>query len=224
VIIYNTFLMFLFIVFLLVNQAHAHSWLDCLSHDYNVALANGLKNDWQFSAAKTHGVCDGYPRNYAPRDERLTNEINTKPLFYRDMGNGNTPICVNQSKASYTGWRKMLSAKPGDTIYMGYIEDGHLSKSFEGVDTTITIYYRKDRNELKTVGDLQDIAAKVSFDDGKMCGEPTNRQGQKNGRTNKPCVQSFVIPQLCPGVHSFMWYWNSKSQAAYYSCFDVNII
>jgi hypothetical protein len=211
---------------LFVQQVVAHSWLDCLSHDPNVAGAVGLQNDWVFSAARTKGVCEGYARNYAVRDERLTNEINTKPLFYRDLPNKATPVCVGQSRDSYGGWRRMLSAKPGDTIYMGYTEDGHLSKTFEGVGTTIAIFFKRNRDEIKTVADLQDVAAEVPFDDGKMCGEPRDRQGNLNGRTGRPCVQSFKVPtNLCPGIHSFMWYWNSKgTQTAFYSCFDVNVV
>lgn len=208
-----------------ITFAAGHSWLDCLSPDPNVAGANGLKNDWVFSAANVYGVCDGYPRNYAPRNEGFTNEVNTKELFYVNMKNADFPVCVGQARSSYGGKRRMLKASPGTVIYMGYTENGHLTKLLEGVGTFITIYYRSDEQEISKVRDLSEIAAMVPFDDGKMCGEVSDRSGKPTGRTGRPCVQSFKIPEgLCPGVvYSFMWYWNQKGQAGYYSCFDVLI-
>jgi hypothetical protein len=217
-------IVFLQLIFL--QYVSAHSWLDCLSPTYNVAGSIGLQNDWQYSAARTHGSCDGYPRNYAPRDLYNTNEINTKQILYTNMKNPNYPICAGQSRSSYVDWRHMLTSKPGQTIYMGYTENGHLSKTFDGVGTNITIYYRSDGGEVKTVSDMlnSNIAGQVDFDDGKMCGEPSDSKGRRNGRTGRPCVQSFVVPKLCPGIYSFVWWWPEKGLSGFYSCFDIKVV
>ena len=58
------------------------------------------------------------------------------------MSNPDTPLCVDQTRDSYNDIFRMLQASPGDEIYFGYTENGHLSKTFEGIDTTIKIYYK----------------------------------------------------------------------------------
>jgi hypothetical protein len=216
------------LIFALVNSVAAHSWLDILSPDFNVAQANGLKNDWVFSAKNTKGV-GAYARNYETRDSPKTNEINTRQLQDSTLKNPNTEICGGQTRGSYAGfggpdWRHMLKAKPGDKIYFGYTENGHLSKSFEGVGTNIVIYWLSNGNEIKKVGDLTQVVAEINFDDGRMCGESTNRQGQKNGRTGKPCVGSFTVPNPPKsGIYSFVWFWDEKIPAYYHNCFDIEI-
>lgn len=214
------------LLLILFKGINAHSWLDCLSHSSEVAGAYGYYNDWVYNAANVQGVCDGYPRNYSPRNEVLTNEINTKELLYSEMNNLDTPLCIDQTRDSYNDLFHMLQASPGDEIYFGYTENGHLSKTFEGVDTTIKIYYKPDQQEISTVRDFDsfEIAGEISFDDGNKCGEPTYSDGRLNGRSGKPCLASFIVPDLCPGTYSFMWYWNSKSLGAYYSCFDVEVL
>lgn len=201
----------------------AHSWLDCLDKNPDVARAKAPGADG------AQGSCGGYPRYYPSRADPNIGLNHVNGGFTRQFHFGeDVELCPEQPGADYAtapGWRHMLSAAPGEQIFFGYTSNGHVAKDFFGVGTTVDIWYAP-QGTIATVGDLSrsTLVASPPFPDG-VCGEQIDSHGQATGLAgiNVPCVQSFTVPDAPDGVYSFIWYWKDTTGSVYWSCFDVQI-
>lgn len=215
-----------------VNFVDAHSWLDILSTDFNVASANGYNNDWVYRAAYTKGI-GSYVMNYATRDQFNVNEVNTHEILDKYLNNPNTQLCKDQYRSSYNKfggpeWRNLGWFRSGETIYFGYTENGHLSKTYEGVGTNIEIYWEPTGNPINKVGQINsnNLVGISPFESilTPKCGETRNSASIRNGRTGRSCVGSFKVPNVKKnGFYSFIWVWNGLEQSWFHNCFDIHI-
>lgn len=222
------------------RPARAQSWIDCIDHSYDAVYTNS--DAWVRDGEKT---CEGYAHNYPGRGaEGFENDFTWK-LTQTQLDNDEASLCqFKQSEADYSGWRQVIHAKPGDTIYLGYMPNGNVVKDLHGESSTWGVYWSGEPGvELTKPSEMtleHRVDGKVkSFDDGN-CGsayaegsQPTERAGD-----DKPCTGSVAIPSTAnPGRYQMVWYWTltknvdeysgeelpEPSRTAYTSCFDVVI-
>lgn len=213
---------------LLLPCAAAHSWLDCLDHREAVARAAAPDFDWIFNASGKQGVCQGYARDYPSRADptiglSMVSGGFTK-LYFRGQS---APLCPAPVGSSYSTWRHVLEAAPGDTVFFSYTSNGHIVRNDLATGTNVTIWWRADGHTIATTLDLGTTTKPIAtapFADG-VCGESINAQGANTGFAGVavPCVHSFVVPDAADGEYSFLWSWEDSTGVIYWSCFDVSI-
>lgn len=210
----QNFLLHFLLIFLLASSptVSAHSWLDCIDPNPDVARAAAPGADWIFNAAGSQGACDGYPRYYPGRADPNIG-LPAPSGFTRFYHPGeNAELCPEDPGAEYANapsWRHLLEAASGEQIYFGYTSNGHVAKDFFGVGTSVNIWFRR-QGSIARVSDLSDseLVGSPPFPDG-VCGEKIDSNGQATGLAgiNVPCVQSFTVPDAPSGTHSFLWQW-----------------
>nr|CCA13980.1 protein TOS1 putative [Albugo laibachii Nc14] len=228
----------------LYHLIDAHSWVDCIDHDFDIVYTRSAA--WVLTGSGGNGVCEGYGYNYPGRGDPDVNVKFTYKLLPDEIRASSKPLCQStQDQAGYTDWRTRIHAKPGDTLYYAYFANGHTAIDKRGSGTAYGVYWTHESDTMllsphdltpdKLVdGTLHD------FDDGN-CGEAFDRVGNPTGRAGSyfPCVGSFVVPRnVASGTYSMVWYWTFFNQtdfdgnftdfqgaggAAYSTCFDMVI-
>ena len=217
---------------LFITAVNGHSWLDCLDHNPDAPHGILPQYDWVYNAAGTLGVCEGYARYYPSRaDPNIGYHIEQggfTRLYYEGQ---EVAMCTEPPGEFYStaeSWLHMLNATSGDTIYYGYMSNGHVAKDEQAKGTTVEIWWQPVfGHTLWTTFDLvpDNLLSEKPFPDGN-CGEEVNKHGQATGLAGEriPCVQSFIIPDVdTSGPYSFLWRWKDTNGAIWWSCFDVAI-
>jgi hypothetical protein len=216
------------LLLLSVVGSSAHSWLDCLDHREAVTRAVAPEFDWIFNASGKRGVCQGYARDYPSRADPAIGLSMVSGGFTKLYFKGqDAPLCPAAVGSSYTTWRHMLEAAPGDEVFFSYTSNGHIVRNDLATGTNVSVWWRADGLAIATTRDLNATTHKIAtapFADG-VCGEPINAQGKATGLAGVavPCVHSFRVPQTADGQYAFLWYWEDATGVIYWSCFDVSI-
>ncbi|KAI9595585.1 hypothetical protein BDF19DRAFT_440943 [Syncephalis fuscata] len=186
----------------------AHSWLECTNYSIST------------------NQCNGYQRGWSP------NHIDVD-MTYRILNRQNVPACFpgrQDSSTQYAPAFPMANARPGQTLTLTYLENGHVTKDKlpdQPNPKTYTIHWSSAANQdtIKMMSDMtaqNQLGPALPFDDGQ-CSE----DGLQPGRVKRPCRGSFTIPSSAtPGRHQFVWWWkfDKAGPEEYTACFDVMIL
>ena len=208
------------VIGLLIAEAHAHSWLDCVDYDCPDAAPGAGP---QPPGACT---CKGYTRNWA--------NVMGGALFAADRGRDNRPgaaptagglVCDAGKEPDpgagtdipanlYSAQYPAATLATGQNVRWRWPAKNHADVGGDDVQ----VYISETPNTGDTFSEATPLRATMSYaSDGGAC------LGLGTSTDTADCQGTWTVPDLQAGRYTIMWWWEFNAGEFYNSCADVMI-